>query len=269
MKLPYVFIFDIDQCIVGEVKHLINETYIYNELAELYGKPDNYKPNFTEYVNNGLLRPGFIEFIQCIKKRFKPCELFLYTNSSYNWANTGIIPIIEKATKIKFNKPYFTRETSINNKKSLDEAYETIFPFLQKKYKLPLKHKDFIINNNLVFIDNIKDNTSTKTNRQITCPEYDPYPYRCPYDNMIAIFGYNKILSKEAEYIFDKYDNVEYYNPNSDSIFFKDKMMFNIYKSIKMRNAEILNDKYKDDDFYITLCNKLTDLTDKTISNIK
>ena len=220
MKLPNVFIFDIDQCIVGEVKHLIDETKIYKELAELYGKPDNYKPNFTEYVNSGLLRPGFIEFIQCIKKRFKPCELFLYTNSSYNWANTGIIPIIEKATKIKFNKPYFTRETSINNKKSLDEAYETIFPYLQKKYKISLKYKDFIINNNLVFIDNIKDNTSTKTNRQITCPEYDPYPYRCPYDNMISVFGYDTILSKEAEDIFKKYDNVEYYNPNSDSIFF-------------------------------------------------
>ena len=84
MKLPYVFIFDIDQCIVGAVNHLINETYIYKELAELYGKPDNYKQNFSEYVNNGLLRPGFVEFIQCIKKRFKPCELFLYTNSSYN-----------------------------------------------------------------------------------------------------------------------------------------------------------------------------------------
>ena len=36
-----------------------------------------------------------------------------------------------------------------------------------------------------------------------------------------------------------------------------------------MRNAERLNNKYKDDDFYITLCNKLTDLTDKTIANIK
>ena len=86
---------------------------------------------------------------------------------------------------------------------------------------------------------------------------------------MISAFGYDKILSKEAESIFSKYYNIEYYNPNSDNTFFKDKMIFNIFRSIKMRNAEILNDKYKDDDFYITLCNKLTDLTDKTIANIK
>tara|TARA_B110000444_G_C18826938_1_gene590860 strand:- start:730 stop:1539 length:810 start_codon:yes stop_codon:yes gene_type:complete len=269
MKLPYIFIFDIDQCIVGDVRHLLNETVIFRDLQEHYGKITNYKSNFDQDMKNGLLRPGFIDFIHCIKKRFAPCELFLYTNSSYNWTNTMLVPTIEKATKIKFNKPYFTRESSILLKKSLDEVYEKIFPILQKKYKIPLKHKDFIINNNLLFIDNIKDNTSTHTNRQITCPEYDHCPYRCPYENMLSVFGTDIIWTENVEKkIFNK-TNIEYYNPYSDKILIKDKIIYNTNKLLKIRDAELLNEKYKDDNFYLTLCDKLTDLTDKTIANIK
>ena len=102
MKLPYVFIFDIDQCIVGNVKYIIEDQFSYKLLKELYNNSVNYNPDYSN-----IIRPGFVEFVKYIKNKFKPCELFLYTNSAHNWANTGIIPIIEKSTKIKFTKPYF------------------------------------------------------------------------------------------------------------------------------------------------------------------
>lgn len=263
MKLPYVFIFDIDQCIVGNVKYIVEDQIAYKLLKELYNNSVNYNPDYSN-----IIRPGFVEFVKYIKNKFKPCELFLYTNSSYNWANTGIIPIIEKSTKIKFNKPYFTRETSILFNKSLDEAYEKIFPILQKKYKISLKHKDYIINNNLVFIDNIKQNTTTHSNRQITCPDYDLMPYICPYENMLEIFGKEILWKKEVEKnIFT--GSKEYYNPNSDDVYTKDILIYNLYKAIRIRNCEINNEKYKNDDFYINLCNKLPDLTDKTIAKLQ
>ena len=38
MPIPYVFIFDIDQCILGNVHHLVEEYHLYTELKELYGE---------------------------------------------------------------------------------------------------------------------------------------------------------------------------------------------------------------------------------------
>jgi hypothetical protein len=273
MPIPYVFIFDIDQCILGDVKHLIEEYNLYRELKELYGEPKiPYVNTFNDDMKNGLLRSGFKEFIDCIKKRFKPCEIFVYTNSSYEWTNKCLVSTIEKAANVKFNKPYFTRDVSILNIKSLEEAYEnSIFNMLNKKYNNKLlKHKEDIIKNRLVFIDNIKDNTSTYANRQITCPVYDALPYRCPYENMLSIFGTDIIYKKETEeLIFGKNSYLEYYNPNSENILCKDLTLYHIYKLLQIRNSELHNNKYKDDDFYLTLCNKLTDLSDKTIANIK
>ena len=46
-------------------------------------------------------------------------------------------------------------------------------------------------------------------------------------------------------------------------------MIYNLYKAIRIRNCEINNEKYKNDNFYITLCNKLPDLTDKTIAKLQ
>ena len=69
---------------------------------------------------------------------------------------------------------------------------------------------------------------------------------------------------KTEERIFSKDTKLEYYNPNS-----KDLTLYHLYKLIKMRDSELHNNKYKDDDFYLTLCNKLTDLSDKTLVNIK
>tara|TARA_B110000285_G_scaffold151116_1_gene168675 strand:- start:250 stop:1053 length:804 start_codon:yes stop_codon:yes gene_type:complete len=267
MPIPYVFIFDIDQCILGNVHHLVEEYHLYTELKELYGEPKiPYVNTFKDDMKNGLLRPGFKDFIDCIKKRFKPCEIFVYTNSSYAWTNNCLVSTIEKAANVKFNKPYFNRDNSILLYKSIEEAYQIIFPLLNKKYNNKLlKHKDDIIKNRLVFVDNIKDNTSTYVNRQITCPVYDVYPYRCPYENMLVVFGSDIMWKKETEErIFSKDTYLEYYNPNS-----KDLTLYHLYKLIKMRDSELHNNKYKDDDFYLTLCNKLTDLSDKTLANIK
>jgi hypothetical protein len=86
---------------------------------------------------------------------------------------------------------------------------------------------------------------------------------------MLSVFGTDIIWTENVEKkIFNK-TNIEYYNPYSDKILIKDKIIYNTNKLLKIRDAELLNEKYKDDNFYLTLCDKLTDLTDKTIANIK
>lgn len=251
---PYVFIFDIDGCILGDVLYLNGEFTLYKKLSELLGQSPYYKPNFEVDLKAGILRPGFIEFISCIKKRFHPCELYVYTNSSYSWTNNGLVSSIEKASKVKFNKPYFTRETSINHNKSLAEAFTTIFEKLSKKYKK--LDKDDIINNRLVFIDNIKENTTTYKNRQITCPNYNYIVYRNIYENMFNIYG-TKLHSEQIEKLFEYYN---YYNKNTNFT------LYSLRNLIDVRHCELIQNKYKDDKFFYMLCDKLTDVSDKNIA---
>ena len=257
---PYVFIFDIDGCILGNVRYLAGEFNLYKKLSEILGQSPNYKPNFELDLKAGILRPGFIEFINCIKKRFYPCELYIYTNSSYSWTNNGLVSSIEKASKIKFNKPYFTRETSINYNKSLAEAFTTIFEKLSKKYKN--LDKDDIINNRLVFIDNKKENTSTYKNRQITCPDYNYIVYRNIFENMFDIYG-NKLYLKQVEELFEYHNH---YNPNSKNIKNSNIILYNLKNLIDIRHCELTQNKFKDDNFFYMLCDKLTDLSDKNIA---
>ena len=89
---------------------------------------------FIDYSNdlqNGLLRPYFIDFINFCKKNYKPCLFYINTKSTTKWANV-IVKNIENVCKIKFSKPIFTREDTILNEKSL----KSLIDLLSIKYNL-------------------------------------------------------------------------------------------------------------------------------------
>jgi hypothetical protein len=104
-KLPYIFILDIDNTIIGNVDNCINESIILNYIFK-YCKMNNIiancdkKLDIIDELNEGLLRPyfiDFIDFINFIKSKYKNIEIYLYTNSSYDWINnSGFIDNIEK-----------------------------------------------------------------------------------------------------------------------------------------------------------------------------
>ena len=199
-KIPYIFIFDIDNCIIGNINYPITEALLLDTIKGVctQKKITNKcikKINFVKILKKGLLRPYFVNFIKFIKKKYKNIELFVYTNSSYNWTHGGLVDNIEKASNIKFNKPYFTRENSYqtqNYEKSLSNVFKIIINRLQNKYKILKNKKDIIkiFNNNVVFIDDIRGNLKDYPNKQIVCPKYE---FNKPYDIIKKIKKENKI----------------------------------------------------------------------------
>tara|TARA_B110000003_G_scaffold143534_1_gene144737 strand:- start:3001 stop:3867 length:867 start_codon:yes stop_codon:yes gene_type:complete len=201
-KIPYIFIFDVDHCIIGDITYPIHESYLLDLIQMICQKKNiknicKKKLNFVNVLKKGLLRPYFVNFVKFIKKKYKNVEIYVYTNSSYAWTHGGLVENIEKAAKIKFNKPYFTRENSYHMEyypKSLSNVFKIIISRLQNKYKM-LKNKKEILNvfnNNVVFIDNVKDNLKDYPKKQIVCPHYE---FNKPYDIIKKIMKNNKIKS--------------------------------------------------------------------------
>ncbi len=273
-KLPYIFILDIDNTIIGNVDNCINESIILNYIFK-YCKMNNIiancdkKLDIIDELNEGLLRPYFIDFINFIKSKYKNIEIYLYTNSSYNWINnSGFIDNIEKIAKIKFNKPYFTRENALNRQKLLGNIYDVIIDKIVKKYPLLKidKNKKKVFDSQLVFIDDIPNNLNDYPDKQIMCPEYNYYPYYNIKEKLIYKYNINPEIfdNKELLTVFES-ENIPIYNENG-SVYQKDIEFFNLLEIKNIRRVELLNNTTLNDTFFkdlITILNK----NKKTIRN--
>jgi hypothetical protein len=275
-SLPYVFIFDIDHCLIGEVGSTINEKDIVNLINKKCKIQNilnecNDTIDIVSELNNGLLRPDFKKFINYIKKKYKHVELFIYTKSSYAWANNVIVVNIENASGVKFNKPFFTRENTSNNQKLLGNIYETIINELIEKYP-GLKediNKKKVFNERLVFIDDIENNLKDYPKKQIVCPEYN---YRCYYDIQSKIIKKYKVSKKH----FDDIEILQYFENNDlplyslkGSKFQQDKIYQNIIKLSQERYTQI-NNNFKDTFFtdLIKILKTVKIFDEKTIEKI-
>ena len=215
-KHPFIIIFDIDQTIIGNVNMQSKENdlleFIYNTCKKkgINNECQNIDLDMQEELNNGLLRPYVRDFITFCDKKLKNVEVFFYTNSNYKWTNKILGKSIEKALNIKINRPFFTRENSMTQdlKKSLANVYPLIIKSLLKKYPSMKdeKNTEYILNNRTIFIDDIKNNIISYTNRQLVCPAYDYYSYYNIYEKLITkykmdpkIFN-NKDILKYMEY---------------------------------------------------------------------
>jgi len=262
-KVPYIIVFDIDGAIVGSVKYIVAEKQINRNIIDMNQDKlkEYYKPDFVGDMKEGLLRPGFVDFINFCKKKYKPCEFYVYTLSSYEWTYNGLVESIEKAAGIKFCKPYFNRENSLMYR---GKSIMHVVDHVKQKYKI---NKNVNLNNKILFIDDIENNTTTFKNRQIKCPKYNNMIYRDVYKNLIDFYGEDLIKTLEIETLFNNYD-IPYYSEKSDGIVNKDKKYYDMNVELYKRHDELYAEKFKDDNFFEVLINKLTNLSDKTIKNI-
>jgi hypothetical protein len=256
-KLPFIIIFDIDNTIIGDIGIVSREIalleYIYNVCKK---KGVNAKCPSMEFLDiqdvlkDGLLRPNVSDFINFCDKKFKTAtggagaaEVFFYTYSAYSWTNDFVGKNLEKALKIKVNRPFFTRENSmkITMKKSLANIYPTIISTLAKRYPV-LNDGDiaeYVLNNRTIFIDDIKDNIFAYTNRQLVCPAYNYTPYYDIYEKCITKY-------KMSPQIFDDKDILQYMSDNTIPVYNingnewqKNKEYIAIYNLYYTKHAEI------------------------------
>ena len=274
-KHPFIIIFDIDQTIIGNVNMQSKENdlleFIYNTCKKkgINNECQNIDLDMQEELNNGLLRPYVRDFITFCDKKLKNVEVFFYTNSNYKWTNKILGKSIEKALNIKINRPFFTRENSMTQdlKKSLANVYPLIIKSLLKKYPSMKdeKNTEYILNNRTIFIDDIKNNIISYTNRQLVCPAYDYYSYYNIYEKLITKYKMDpKIFNNKDILKYMEYNDIYIYNKNG-SLHQKNKDYVNIANMYKTKHSQLSTELSKDTDTYFK--DLITKLSNKSVSD--
>jgi hypothetical protein len=276
-KLPFVLIFDIDNAIIGNIDICNKEYNLLNLIFNVCKKKNIHDIqcgknllDFDIVMKEGLLRPNAKEFIDFCKDKYKNVELFVYTNSSYAWTNNALIKNIERSLGHKFNKPYFTRENSLQNgfKKSLSNVYDSILHVLVSKYPSMKnkKNQEEVFNNRLIMIDDVQDNLFDFSSKLIKCPEYKYKPY---YDLYMKIIDKYRIPRE----VFDNADILNFFDDNFLPIYNmngskqqKDMVMYNLISLWNIRQSELSKSS---DTFFVDLMKIMDKYPNTHDENIK
>lgn len=177
-SLPYIFIFDWDGTIAGNVDFQVQQFLLQNALKKQGFKPLRQHvipPAF--YPNAKLIRPGFASFLKGMKKIYPEVYFFVYTASEKTWAHQEIA-WVEKTHGIKFMRPIFTRpdcviDSSGNYRKSIAKTFPRMLKaitkathrvFTSKERMDILEQRTMIIDNNAVYTD--------RPDKMLLCPDY-------------------------------------------------------------------------------------------------
>lgn len=274
-KQPFIIIFDIDQTIIGNVIMQSKENnlleYIFNTCKKkgINNECQNIDLDMQGELKNGLLRPYVRDFITFCDKKFKNVEVFFYTNSNYKWTNKILGKSIEKALNIKINRPFFTRENSMTHdlKKSLANVYPLIIKSLVKKYPSMKdeKNTEYILNNRTIFIDDIKNNIISYTNRQLVCPEYDYFFYYDIYEKLITKYKMDPKIFNDKKILKYMEDNDIYIYNKNGSAFQKNKDYVSIANMYKTKHSQLSTELSKETDTYFK--DLITKLSKKSVSD--
>ena len=228
MKLPFIFIFNVDKTIIGDINSMY---YILKSMNDKYYNIEEFKQKF--------IRPNFKDFIEFIKNKYKYVEFYIYANNDdYDW--NIIVDRIESYINIKFNKPYF-----INDEKLIGNIYDTIINDLISKYPLLKldKNKKNVFDNQLLYIDSVKDSIKDYPEKQLLCPEYNYYEY----NNYIGSSYYKKLrddIIYQNIISLINYKYTEITNKNINDTFFKSLIRILDKEKLLLDNNKIkkLND---------------------------
>lgn len=282
MVLPFLLILDIDEATIGNIQFCVKEYTILELIFKDCIEKNKDLPtkctnasiiDIQEELHKGLLRPNAKDFIDYCQKRFKKLEIFFYTNAAYTWATSVSVPQIEKALKIKANRPIFTRENSLDYTKTIANIAPLIQKTLVKKYPLLAKenHLQTLFNERMIFIDDIKDNVFDYKSRQIVCPEYKYKPYYDIYEKIISKYNLPASVFDTTEvHEYMKNNEIPLYNKNG-SIYQQNKEYVLLQHILKTKENEVFNASLKPDTFFldmITAFEKIDVFTDKEIAKI-
>ena len=204
-------------------------------------------------------------------EQYKNVELFVYTNSTRGWVHGGLVENIEKASGLKFNKPYFTREYSSNRMgKRIAFAYDDIIKTLEKKYPLLSKsdkHKETVFTNRFIFIDDIPYNLDDLVSKQIVCPQYKYKPYYDIVRKLINKYEIDEKFIDIPDVLKFCYENdIPYFSKNGNK-FQKDEMFISSQHILHLNTARIYNSVK--DTFFLDLIKIMKNKPNMSDKNIK
>lgn len=182
---PLVLFIDIDGTLVGDVTPQVCEWEIIETVDK--SKLPSFRCGLIDVLVHGLLRPNVADFLTGMKRISPDIEFFVFTASDMRWANF-LVPCIEKAIGIKFNRPIFTRNHCIDQRKSLDCVLPHVLRRLKKQHpKLSMKN----MRERIALVDNNDVLVPCESHRCIKVPTYS-FAY------------YTDILSKLAPRTIEK-----------------------------------------------------------------
>jgi len=272
-KLPFIIIFDVEYTIIGgDNDNLVYEWNVLEYIYNICKKKGIHTKCFSsdlldmqDELKNGLLRPYVSDFIRFCNTKFKNAEVFFYTNSSYSWTNQVLGKNVEKALKIKINRPFLAASHSMkyDKNKSIANTFPIMMKSLARKYPSLKDEKisEYVLNNRTILIDNTVSEFFAYTGRQLICPKYNvSYEYDI-YDKLIGKY-------KFAPEIFDNKEILQYmherkilvYNANGND-FQKNKEYIAIAKMYHTLRKEIKRSQYaptKEDTYFKDLIKELS-----------
>lgn len=168
--LPIVIYLDLDGTIIGDITPQVTEWEILSRFC-----PKQLK-QFKEYLKAdllmGIMRSNLSKALIAIKNMYPTAEFFIYTASEGSWANT-IIPCVEAATNVTFNRPILSRKNCIQT--SFEKSLRLVAPIVHRrlKSKYPaltsvdqLYQNSFLVDNTDVLIDG-------EQQRCLQCPTFE------------------------------------------------------------------------------------------------
>lgn len=174
--LPVCAFLDIDGTIIGDITPQVTCWEILKDLGSK--NMPRFRTSLIHHLKNGLVRNGFADFLNIVKRAYPNIEFFIYTASIGPWA-AYLIPCIEIALDIKFHRPFFTRNHchKSNMTKSLEEVMPLVIKSLKRESKYDdvtidmksMKNRSFIVDNNDVLV-------KRETSRWIQAPTYSGMP---------------------------------------------------------------------------------------------
>lgn len=180
-----VVILDLDGTLIGRIGNAVCEY----EIARLLDKDASgggshlraLKASLVSRLRYGIIRPHVENFCKALPPGV---ELFVYTASEQEWA-AFIVPCVEAALDLKFNRPLFTRAhcVSINGdlKKSIRKVLPTIQRALKRKGYQSTKTQE-LFRTSVVLVDNtpgVLVDPVVEGSRLVVCPTYS---YNYVYD---------------------------------------------------------------------------------------
>lgn len=178
----FIILLDMDETIVGDMSLLSLEFYLIQKLREKENKKGCKrtlalnKTHFS-YDIERLIRPGVCEFIHSLAEH---AYIFIYTASEDSWAQF-VIPYIEKHIGCSFQRPIFTRKSTINEGNSFTKKLSKVQGRIATRITKKGYSKSLV--NNCIFIDDKPGNVLDKE-RVIPAT---PYHYSEPIDVLRSI----------------------------------------------------------------------------------